>query len=46
MRSDSKVGGYRYPYGRNFDQQNSYVSGRSNVSGVHSEHLRKMMEDV
>lgn len=46
MRSDSRLGGYRYPQGGSFNAQNSYVSNRTNGSGVHSEHLRKMMEDV
>lgn len=45
MRSDSKLSGYRYSNPRGFDQQNSYISNRSNGS-VHSEHLRKMMDDV
>lgn len=31
---------------RSLEHQNSYLSNKSNVSGVHSEHLRKMMEDV
>jgi hypothetical protein len=38
MRSDSKLsgGGFRSPYGRNFDHQNSYISNRSGVSAVNS----------
>jgi hypothetical protein len=48
MRSDSRLGGYRTTGGfaRNFDYQNSYISNRSGVSVVHSEHLRKMVEEV
>ncbi len=47
MRSDnSKLSGFRNPYMRSLEHQNSYLSNKSNVSGVHSEHLRKMMEDV
>jgi len=49
MRSESKISnGYRniHPYPRRFDPQNSYISNKTNnVSGVHSDHLRKVMED-
>lgn len=50
MRSDSKLGNtFRNgnPYPRQYEAQNSYISNRSNnISAVHSEHLRKVMEDV
>lgn len=46
MRTDSKFGGYRPAYVRGLDHQNSYISNRTATSGVHSEHLRKMTEEV
>ena len=51
MRSESKMmnNGHRKfnPYPRPYDPQNSYISNRTNnVSGVHSDHLRKVMEDT
>lgn len=46
MRSDSKLSGYRLPYNRGYEHQNSYISNRSGASGVHSDHLRKMVEEV
>lgn len=46
MRSESKLSGYRPQYGRNIEPQHSYISNRSNTSGVHSEHLKKMIEEV
>lgn len=48
MRSEARFNnGYRMPnnYTR-MDHQNSYISNRSGVSAVHSEHLRKMVEEV
>lgn len=47
MRSEPRLNAYRMPpaYGR-MDQHNSYISNRSGVSAVHSEHLRKMVEEV
>lgn len=46
MRSDSKLNGYRPVYNRNFDYQNSYISNRSGISAVNSEHLKKMVQEV
>ena len=46
MRTDSKFGGYRPAYVRGLDHQNSYISNRTATSGVHSENLRKMTEEV
>ena len=50
MRSRSQISnGYKTinQYPRPYDPQNSYMTNKTNnVSGVHSDHLRKVMEDA